>query len=156
MTEDVVATTGNRSRQRSEKSGFLHFCPTFLYLLVIYILVESFSSNVRAVLFTVGTYSLSWVEVFYILAAAFGILEMLKVSEPKVDNTLEAIWIAVAFVVYIVLFVLGAAGVKIWFIKFGIYSNTEFLVLTLISGFQAIAAFRLNSRTLQLQIADTR
>lgn len=156
MTEDIIATGGVKARRRSEKSGPLHFCPLFVYLLVLYIVIESFSSDVRAVLFTLGTYRFSWVEIFYILAGVFMVFEMLKVSEPRVDNTVEAVWIGVAFAIYLVLFVLGAANVRIWFIKFAIYSNTEFLVLMLFSGFQTVAAFLINSRTLQLQIADTR
>ena len=155
MTEDIVAT-GTKVRRRSEKSGFFHFCPTFAYLLVLYILVEAFTTDVRAVLFTLERYALSWVEVFYLLAAFFGMMELLKVSEPKVDNTLEAIWIGVVWVVYFGLFVLGATSAKIWFISFSIFNSTEFFLLTVISGVQVVAAFRVNSRTLQLQIADTR
>jgi len=155
MTDDVI-TAGHKSRRRSNKTGLLHFCPLFIYLLIFYIVVESFSTDVRAVLFTFGTYRLSWVEVFYILAGTFGILEMLKVSEPRVDNTMEALFIAGASAVYGGLFLLGATGARIWFVSFSIFSNTEFLVLTILSAVQFVAAFLINSRTLQLQIADTR
>lgn len=155
MPEDLVAASA-RARRRSEKSGFFHFCPLFTYLLILYVIVESFWPNVREVLFAFSGYALTWVEVFYILAAFFAIFELLKVAEPRVNNTTEAIWITIAWVAYFALFVLGAAGGKIWFVRFGIFNNTEFLVLMVFSGFQAIAAFLINSSTLQLQIADTR
>ena len=155
MTDDVVAH-GMRHERRSAKSGFFHFCPLFAYLLVLYIVVKFAGFDVRAILFTVGTYPLTWVEVLYVLAAISGMLEMWKVSEPKVDNTIEALWILGAWILYFALFILGAAGVKIWFVGFSIFNNTEFLVLTAISAFQVVSAFVINSRTLQLQIADTR
>ena len=50
--------------------------------------------------------------------------------------------------VQVLLFALGAAGVK----DLGIFNNTEFLMLTLISMTQAIVAILINARTLRRTI----
>ncbi len=51
-------------------------------------------------------------------------------------------------VVQVLLFALGAAGVR----YLGIFNNTEFLMLTLISMTQAIVAILINARTLRRTI----
>jgi len=50
--------------------------------------------------------------------------------------------------VQVLLFALGAAGVRV----FGIFNNTEFLMLTVISMTQAVIAILINARTLRRSI----
>lgn len=138
--------------------GFLHFLPLFFYLLVAYILIEVAVRDVRAVLFNVGGYKLTWVEVLYMVASFMAMAELLRVSEPGVDNTKEALTMLAAWVLYFLLFILGATeSVLFWKnVRFGIFSNTEFVMLLMLSGVQVVVAFILNSRTLKRQIADAR
>jgi hypothetical protein len=74
--------------------------------------------------------------------------EQLRVSHPGIDNTIEAILMAAIAAVQVLLFALGAAGVR----ALGIFSNTEFLMLTLISMTQAVVAILINARTLRRSI----
>ena len=76
------------------------------------------------------------------------IAEQLKVSHPGIDNTIEAILMAAIAGVQVLLFALGAAGVRV----LGIFNNTEFLMLTLISMTQAVIAILINARTLRRSI----
>ena len=48
-------------------------------------------------------------------------------------------------IVYLFLLMLGALRIP----GFGIFGNTEFLMLTMISAFQVIMAFIINARTLK-------
>jgi len=71
--------------------------------------------------------------------------EQLRVSHPGIDNTIEAILMAAIAGVQVLLFALAAADVR----PLGIFNNTEFLMLTLISMTQAIVAILINARTLR-------
>ncbi len=162
MHPDVVLASGAETGRRRKRKGFTHFFPMSLYLLAFYIgiaLYVPFAASVRSPLFSFGNYALSWVEVFFVGAAMIGILEMLKVAEPKVNNTMEAWLITLAWVFgflvpFIVGFVLWLAGAKIAGWDFGIFSNTEFFVLTFIFGVQSFAAFQINGATLQVQVTN--
>src|SRR6185369_14150866 len=88
-------------------------------------------------------YSLSWVEVLMVAAAMMAIAEQLKVSHPGIDNTIEAILMGAVAGVQVLLFALGAAGVR----YLDIFNNTEFLLLTLISLTQAVIGLLINART---------
>ena len=127
---------------------FLGHLPWFLILLVVYVIMQLAVSDPRAVLFTVGYYSLTWVEVLYVAAAMVGMVEQIKVSEPGVNNTGDALGMLSAGVVYLVLFVLGTAGIQ----GFRLFNNTEFLVLLLIAAVQIVMAFLINGRTLKRAI----
>ena len=81
-------------------------------------------------------------------AAMMAMAEQLKVSHPGIDNTIEAILMAALAVVQVLLFALGAAGVR----YLGIFNTTEFLMLTLIGMTQAIVAILINARTLRRTI----
>lgn len=149
---DQVIPIGTRGSRRSKKTGFVHFFPTYFYLLTLFIGVELLSADVWRPLFTYDKYSISWVVIFILIAALLGIGELLKVTEPGVDNVYEALAILGGAIVYLLLFAFGATGAKIWIVSFEIFNNTEFLILTLLSGIQAGAAFIFNSRTIQLQV----
>jgi hypothetical protein len=96
-------------------------------------------------------YHISWVEVLLVAAAMMAIAEQLKVSHPGIDNTIEAILMAAIAAVQVLLFALGAAGVK----YLGIFNNTEFVMLTLISMTQAVIGVLINARTLRRSIDVT-
>ena len=81
-------------------------------------------------------------------AAMMAMAEQLRVSHPGMDNTIEAILMAAIAGVQVLIFSLGAAGVK----ALDIFNNTEFLMLTLISMTQAVVAIMINARTLRRTI----
>ena len=95
-----------------------------------------------------GEYHLSWVEVLMVGAAMMAMAEQLRVSHAGIDNTIEAILMAAIAGAQVLLFALGAAGVR----DLSIFNNTEFLMLTLISMTQAIVAILINARTLRRTI----
>ena len=82
-------------------------------------------------------YHLSWVEVLLVVAAMMAMAEQLRVSHPGIDNTIEAILMAAIAGVQVLLFALAAADVR----PLGIFNNTEFLMLTLISMTQGLLRF---------------
>jgi hypothetical protein len=124
------------------------YVPGFLYILALYVAGTFIFSDPRATLVEWDGYRLSWVEVLMVAAAMMAIAEQLKVSHPGIDNTIEAIFMAAIAAVQVLLFALGAAGVR----PLGIFNNTEFLLLTLISMTQAVIAILINARTLRRSI----
>src|ERR1700730_9769824 len=137
--------------------GYLHgtrraspfkYTPGFLYILVLFIVGKLIFADPRATLIQVGEYNLSWVEVLLVIAAMMAMAEQLRVSHPGVDNTIEAILMAAVAGVQVLLFALGAAGVR----PLAIFNNTEFLMLTVISMTQAVVAILINARTLRRTI----
>jgi hypothetical protein len=124
------------------------YIPGFLYILALFVAGRFIFTDPRAVLVQWGEYHLSWVEILMVGAAMMAMAEQLRVSYPGVDNTIEAILMGAMAVVQVLLFALGAAGVK----PLAIFNNTEFLMLTLISVTQAIVATLINARTLRRTI----
>jgi hypothetical protein len=74
--------------------------------------------------------------------------EQLRVSHPGIDNTIEAILMVGVAATQVLLFALGAAGVR----PLAIFNSTEFLLLTAISMTQAVVAILINARTLRRTI----
>ena len=130
------------------RSGPLKYTPGFLYILALFIAGRFIFADPRAILIQWGEYHLSWVEVLMVGAAMMAMAEQLRVSTPGVDNTVEALLMGAIAGVQVLLFALGAAGVK----PLAIFNNTEFLMLTLISLTQAIVAVLINARTLRRTI----
>jgi len=124
------------------------YIPGFLYILALFVAGRLIFTDPRAVLVQWGEYHLSWVEILMVGAAMMAMAEQLRVSYPGVDNTIEAILMGAMAVVQVLLFALGAAGVK----PLAFFNNTEFLMLTLISVTQAIVATLINARTLRRTI----
>ena len=129
-------------------TGPLKRAPGFLYILALFVAGKFIFADPRATLVQWGEYHLSWVEILMVGAAMMAMAEQLRVSYPGVDNTIEAILMGAMAVVQVLLFALGAAGVK----SLAIFNNTEFLMLTLISVTQAIVATLINARTLRRTI----
>ncbi len=140
------------ARSKRQKIGnFLGYCgvvPWFTYLFVLYIVVQLAVADMRAVFLSIGTYQLSWIEVMYLLATMVAMAELLKVSKPGINNTNEALFMLAVAMVYLVVFVLGTAGIS----GFGIFHNTEFLMLLVISWTQVVMGFTINGRTLKRAI----
>jgi hypothetical protein len=134
--------------QPTRRTAPLKYTPGFLYILALFIAGRFIFADPRAILIQWGEYHLSWVEVLMVGAAMMAMAEQLRVSTPGVDNTVEALLMGAIAGVQVLLFALGAAGVK----PLAIFNNTEFLMLTLISLTQAIVAVLINARTLRRTI----
>ena len=126
----VGAAVVGEPRRRGIARKVATWVTGFAYILILYVIIELTVSNVRNILFDFGGYSLTWVEVMYLLATFVAMGELLRVSKPGIDNTREALAMLAVGIIYLVLFVLGAAGVG----GFSIFSNTEFLMLMFISA----------------------
>jgi len=134
--------------QGLQRAGAFKYVPGFLYILGLYVVGRFIFSDPRAILLQWGEYQLSWVEVLMVVAAMVAMAEQLRVSHPGIDNTIEAIMMVAIAAAQVLLFALGAAGVGV----LGIFNNTEFLMLTLISATQAVVAILINARTLRRTI----
>ncbi len=126
----------------------LRHTPGFLYILALFIAGRFIFADPRATLIQWGQYHLSWVEILMVGAAMMAMAEQLRVSTPGVDNTIEALLMGAMAGVQVLLFALGAAGVK----PLDMFNNTEFLMLTVISLTQAVVAVLINARTLRRTI----
>jgi len=130
------------------RTGALRYVPGFLYILALYLLGKFMFADPRATLIQWSEYQLTWVEVLMVAAAMMAIVEQMRVSHPGIDNTIEAILMVAVAAIQVLLFALGAAGV--W--PLGIFNNTEFLMLTVISVTQSVVAILINARTLRRTI----
>jgi len=147
-TDGALASTTAAHLQGPRRANPLKYTPGFLYILVFFIIGKLVFADPRATLVQWGEYNLSWVEVLLVGAAMMAMAEQLRVSHPGVDNTIEAILMGAIASLQVLLFALGAAGVK----PLAIFNNTEFLMLTVISMTQAIVAILINARTLRRTI----
>ncbi len=147
MTEATSAMSmGTALKTKGKTRRFMRNFPGFVYILIVYVLVGLLVPDTRAILFTVfGSYSLTTVEILYLLGTFTAMAELLRVSKPGIDNTIEALFMLGVGIVYLFLLMLGALRIP----GFGIFGNTEFLMLTMISAFQVIMAFIINARTLK-------
>jgi hypothetical protein len=134
--------------QPTRRTGSLRYTPGFLYILALFVAGRFIFADPRAILIQWGEYHLSWVEVLMVGAAMIAMAEQLRVSNPGVDNTIEALLMGAIAGAQVLLFALGTADVK----HLAIFNNTEFLMLTLISLTQAIVAVLINARTLRRTI----
>jgi|SRR5215472_8354144 hypothetical protein len=122
--------------------------PLLLVALVLYVCIELWVTDVRAPVFSAGAYTLTWVELIYLVTFFLAMFELLRVSQPGIDNTVEALLMLGVSGIMLVLFVLGVAGLP----ACRIFNRMEFLMLLLISGAQVILAFLINARTLKRTI----
>ena len=122
--------------------------PLLVIALVLYVCIELWVTNVRDPIFSAGDYTLTWVELSYLVAFFLAMFELLRVSLPGIDNTFEALLMLGVSGIILVLFVLGIAGLP----ACRIFNRMEFLMLLLISGAQVILAFLINARTLKRTI----
>ena len=146
-TNSDGALASSAVRRSTRRSPF-KYVPGFLYILVLYVAGSFLVPDPRTTWELRDGYRLSWDEVLMVAAAMMAIAEQLKVSHPGIDNTTEAILMAAIAGVQVLLFALGAAGVA----ALGIFNNTEFLLLTLISMTQAVIGILINARTMRRSI----
>jgi hypothetical protein len=125
--------------------------PLLVIVLALYACIELWVPNVHEPIFNVGDYTLTWVELIYLVAFFLAMFELLRVSEPGIDNTVEALLMLGVSGIILVLFVLGVAGLP----AFRIFNRMEFLMLLLISAAQVILAFLINARTLKRTVDYT-
>jgi len=125
--------------------------PLLVIALVLYVCIELWVPNVRDPIFNVGDYTLTWVELIYLVAFFLAMFELLRVSQPGIDNTVEALLMLGVSGIILVLFVLGVAGLP----ACRIFNRMEFLMLLLISAAQVILAFLINARTLKRTVDYT-
>ena len=125
--------------------------PLFTYLFFVYLIIKVASVDVRSVLFSIGGYELTLVEILYVAGTLIGMGELIRVSAPGIDNSKEVLEMILVSILYLIVFVLGAAEVE-WF---QIFSNTEFLVLMIMSFGQSAIGQIINSRTLKRTIDYT-
>ena len=71
--------------------GKLSLIPGFAYLLALFVIGALVLPDPRSTLIEVGPFKLSWVEIILLFSAVIASAEILKVSEPGVDNTGEVI-----------------------------------------------------------------
>ena len=148
-SDGAIASSASAAYLRgTRRTSPLKYTPGFLYILALFIAGKFIFADPRATLIQWGEYHLSWVEVLMVGAAMMAMAEQLRVSHPGVDNTIEAILMGAVAGVQVLLFALGAAGVR----PLAIFNNTEFLMLTLISMTQAVVAILINARTLRRTI----
>jgi len=128
--------------------GLLRYIPGVAYILGLYLVGTYFFPEARATLAEWRGYRISWIEFLLLAAALAALADQLRVSHPGIDNTVEAILMAAAAAVMVLLFALAAAGVR----GLGIFDTAEFLMLTLIGLAQAVVAILINARTLRRSI----
>jgi hypothetical protein len=143
--DDALASSAGRGFAR--RSPF-KYVPGFFYILLLYVAGLFLIPDPKTTWEFRSGYRLSWDEVLMVAAAMMAIAEQLKVSHPGIDNTIEALLMAAIAGVQVLLFALGAAGVA----ALGVFNNTEFLLLTLISMTQAVIGILINARTMRRSI----
>jgi hypothetical protein len=161
MTHAVVTDVGDhqtatipvgndtvRSRKQMRILGMLSVIPGFAYILALFVIGALVLPDPRATLIEVGPFKLSWVEIILLLSAVIASVEILKVSEPGVDNTGEVIAMGV-----VALIQFGLVIASLYDQKFAIFKTTESLMMLIINGVQTYVAFRINSRSLVRTIA---
>jgi hypothetical protein len=128
--------------------GTLSVIPGFAYILALFVIGALVLPDPRATLIEIGPFKLSWVEIILLLSAVIASAEILKVSEPGVDNTGEVIAMGVVAVIQF-----GLVIASLYDQKFAIFKTTESLMMLIINGVQTYVAFRINSRSLVRTIA---
>src|SRR5229473_6745022 len=106
--------------QGTRKANPFKYTPGFLYVLVFFVVGKLIFADPRATLVHWGEYHLSWVEVLLVGAAMMAMAEQLRVSHAGIDNTIEAILMGAIAGLQVLLFALGAAGVR----PLAIFNNT--------------------------------
>jgi hypothetical protein len=142
---------GNDTMRRHKRAGIigtLSLIPGFAYILALFVIGALVLPDPRASLIEIGPFKLSWVEIILLLSAVIASAEILKVSEPGVDNTGEVIAMGLVAVVQF-----GLVIASLYDQKFVIFKTTESLMMLVINGVQTYVAFRINSRSLVRTIA---
>ena len=125
-------------------SQFHQFRQFTLFLIIGALVVK----DPRAALFVLGPFKLSWVEIILLLSAVVACAEILKVSEPGVNNTGEVVWMGIVAVLQF-----GLIIASLYDQKFAMFKTTESLMMLVINSVQTLVAFHVNARSLVRTIA---
>lgn len=123
--------------------------PAFFFILLLYVILELSLRDMNHIVMLGSNYVFTSDEIILFLAGVTAILEILRVSEPGEDNTNEAIAMAVAFVAFVVLYVISVVIALMGGSWFSIFNRMEFVLLLILSGLQVVLGFKVNSRTLK-------
>lgn len=124
--------------------------PGFLYVLGVFVAIKIIPSvDFRAVLVAYEGYQISLVEALVIFAGMTGMIEIPRVAKPEVDNIKMALMITATAVLYVVLFTIG--NLRDGFYQH-MFSNTEFLTMTIFALTQAAIGLMLNARMMKRTI----
>jgi hypothetical protein len=126
----------------------VRYIPGFAYVLALYVAGTFLFPDHRATLVEWRGYTVSWTEALLVVAALVALVDLLRVSQPGIDNTVEAIMMAAVAGIQVLLFALAAAGV----LPLGMFNTAEFLLLTLVGMTQAVVAILVNARSLRRSI----
>lgn len=126
----------------------MRYIPGFVYVLAVYVAGTLLFPDHRATLVQWRGYSISWAEALLVLAGLVALLEQLRVSQPGIDNTVEAIMMTAMAGVLVLLFALSAAGVP----SLGLFNTAEFALVVLIGLTEAVVAILINARSLRRSI----
>jgi hypothetical protein len=147
MSAQAAAAVSKRT-PLSAGAKIMKATPGFIFVLIVYTIITLFVPDVRVTAISLGNYDFAWIEAILLIATMTAIFELLRVSKPGIDNTIEAIGMGAVFVLYLMLFILAAAGVM----GQQLYGTTEFATLTFVSMSQMVVAFLINARTLKRTI----
>jgi hypothetical protein len=126
----------------------VRYIPGFAYVLALYVAGTFLFPDHRATLVEWRGYAISWTQALLVVAALVALADLLRVSQPGIDNTVEAIMMAAIAGIQALLFALAAAGV----LSLGMFNTAEFLRLTLVGLAQAVVAILINARSLRRSI----
>jgi len=147
----IVEESPARGRVRVRRSP-LRFIPMFSILLIVYVGMKILNIDMRGNVFMLDEFTVTWVELFILAASFVGMIEIAKVAYPGVSNFWETVLIGGMMLLYFVLFVLGIFRADI----FGMFRNTEFLMMTLICFVAGVMALYINNLTRGKTIIDER
>ena len=91
----------------------MRYIPGFAYVLALYVAGTFLFPDHRATLVEWRGYTISWTEALLVVAALVAMVDLLRVSQPGIDNTVEAIMMAAIAGIQALLFALAAAGVPV-------------------------------------------
>lgn len=136
---------------RTKAQTIWRYTPAFIFVFLVFLIGHYTVPDPRASLIGGGLFQISWVEILMLGAFFVAIFELLKVAQPGIDNTMEAIAMIVMAGIQVLLFALAVAEVR----GLQMFANTEFLMITIINVAQSIAALLINARTLRRTITSS-
>jgi hypothetical protein len=134
----------------------LLWVPMFGYAVLLYTLASFTVGDLSTTFFSIGSYSFTYIELIWELAALAGVAEILRVSHPGEDNTNEAMRAVVVAGIQVVLLTISitlkfaGTGEFLW-----LFNSGNFVMLLVISVAQSYAAVKVNARTLKRSFVDS-
>ncbi len=148
-----VIPVGKDKGKKPVRNGFVAYMalvPGFAYLLILYAIGFWLFRDPRANLIELGPFRLSWVEVVLFLAAIVACTEILKVSEPGVNNSSEVLLMGLVAVIQF-----GLIVASLYDDRLAMFKTTESMEMLMINAVQTVVAFQVNSRSLLRTLAPS-